>query len=145
MGKDIRIRNEKQFPRVKGITPQMIKFIAEASRDTYPNEFYARLIAKDGVICEFSIIRVISGRTHVIPFTHEEPPDLSLEAVGTAHSHPSGNIRPSEADLQFFRKMGHTHIIMGYPYTDTSWKAFNSLGEKLDLPVLSPKKKRHYL
>ena len=114
----------------------MLEFIIEASKDSYPNEFYAKLLQKNGVIVEFSIIRTIQGRSHAIPFTYMEPPDIFLETAGTIHSHPSGNNRPSSADLQFFSKMGETHIIIGYPYTDRTWQAYNRAGEPIELEVV---------
>jgi proteasome lid subunit RPN8/RPN11 len=65
-----------------------------------------------------------------------EPPDIFLETAGTVHSHPSGNYRPSGADLEFFRKMGDTHIIIGYPYTETTWQAYNRAGEPIKLEIV---------
>jgi proteasome lid subunit RPN8/RPN11 len=122
--------------KVWGIKKSMIEFIIEASKDSYPNEFYAKLLQKRGVISEFSIIRTIQGRTHAIPFTYMEPPDIFLETAGTIHSHPSGNNHPSSADLEFFSKMGDTHIIIGHPYTETTWRAYNRSGEPIELEVV---------
>lgn len=130
-------RNEQNNKRkVWGIKKEMIQFIIEASKDSYPNEFYAKLMQKKGVISEFSIIRTIQGRTHAIPFTYMEPPDIFLETAGTVHSHPSGNNRPSGADLEFFSKMGSTHIIIGYPYTETTWQAYDRTGRPIELKVV---------
>jgi proteasome lid subunit RPN8/RPN11 len=122
--------------RVWAIKKSLIEFIIEASKDTFPNEFYAKLLQKQGVISEFSIIRTISGRTHAIPFTYMEPPDVFFQTAGTVHSHPSGNNWPSGADLDFFSKMGNTHIIIGYPYTETTWQAYNMAGEPIELEVV---------
>jgi proteasome lid subunit RPN8/RPN11 len=126
----------KQKRKVWGIKKSMIEFIIEASKDSYPNEFYAKLLQKKGVITEFSIIRTIQGRTHAIPFTYMEPPDIFLETAGTIHSHPSGDNRPSPADLEFFRKMGETHIIIGYPYTVSTWQAYDRAGTPIELQVV---------
>ena len=129
--------NEKPSRRrVWAIKKSLIEFIIEASKDTFPNEFYAKLLQKNGVISEFSIIRTISGRTHAIPFTYMEPPDVFFQTAGTVHSHPSGNNLPSGADLEFFSKMGNTHIIIGYPYTETTWQAYNWAGEPIELEVV---------
>lgn len=128
--------------RVWAIKRSLIEFIIEASKDTYPNEFYAKLLQKNGVISEFSIIRTISGRTHAIPYTYMEPPDIFFQTAGTVHSHPSGNNHPSGADLEFFSKMGNTHIIIGYPYTETTWRAYNGAGEPIELEVVRRVKRR---
>lgn len=45
---------------------------------------------------------------------HALPLDPSL--VGTAHSHPSGDLRPSAADLNRF--LGRVMVILGFPYRD---------------------------
>jgi len=129
-------RSKKIKRKVWGIKKAMIEFIIEASKDSYPNEFYAKLLQKNGVITEFSIIRTIQGRTHAIPFTYMEPPDIFIEAAGTVHSHPSGNNHPSGADLEFFAKSGTTHIIIGYPYNEYTWQAYNGAGETIELQVV---------
>ena len=77
-------KNQKKC-KVWGIKKAMVEFIIEASKDSYPNEFYAKLLQKNGVITEFSIIRTIQGRSHAIPFTYMEPPDIFLETAGTVH------------------------------------------------------------
>jgi len=132
---------------VWGISKKMLDLLCEASKDSLPNEFYAKLIADEGIITEFSIIQVIAGKTHVIPLTYQEPPDISLKGVGTAHSHPSGVPLPSGADLQFFSKMGNTHIIIGYPYTSTSWRAYDGRGRPVEIEVvdLMARKRKQYL
>ena len=122
--------------KVWGIKKAIIDFIIEASKDSYPNEFYAKLLQKDGVITEFSIIRTIQGKRHAIPFTHMEPPDIFLATAGTVHSHPSGFNRPSNADLELFRKYGDTHIIIGFPYTESTWQAYDRAGEPIHLEVV---------
>lgn len=127
-------KNSKR--QVWAIKKAMIEFIIESSKDNYPNEFYAKLLQKNGVISEFSIIKTIQGRTHAIPFTYLEPPDIFLETAGTVHSHPSGNNWPSKADLHFFGKTGNTHIIIGYPYNENTWRAYNSAGEPIELEVV---------
>ncbi len=129
-------KKDVEKPKIWGIKKAMIDFIIEASKDSYPNEFYAKLLQKKGIIVEFSIIRTIQGRTHAIPFTYMEPPDIFLETAGTVHSHPSGNNRPSGADLQFFSKMGPVHIIIGYPYTEDTWQAYNRNGKSIELKVV---------
>jgi len=146
-GDQLKGRKFRSMRPVRGISRQMVDLLCEASKDSHPNEFYARLFAKEGVITEFSIIQVISGRSHVIPFTYQEPPDISLSGVGTAHSHPGGIPRPSEADLSFFSKMGHTHIIIGSPYTVSTWRAYDGRGRPIELEVvdLKARKRKQYL
>ena len=66
-----------------------------------------------------------------LPF-HRLPMDFSV--VGTVHSHPSGNINPSTADLNNF--FGRALMIVGFPFASTQNVAvYNSKGEKLPLQV----------
>jgi len=76
----------------------------------------------------------ISGETHAIFQMHMRPVDFMV--VGTVHSHPSGSWHPSEADLQLFRKYGKVHMIVAYPFTETSWMAYNAYGEKVSMEII---------
>lgn len=65
------------------------------------------------------------------PF-HMLPIDFSI--IGTVHSHPSGNLRPSPADLNHF--LGKVMMIVGYPYSsEANISAYRSTGETLLLDV----------
>jgi len=108
-----------------------------ASRDHQSSgEFICALRADDGVITEFLLIPgSISSENYALFSLHNLPIDFSL--VGVAHSHPEGSVaRPSEADLKQFSQFGHIQIIMGYPYTMDSWKAFSRDGEEIHLDVV---------
>ena len=59
--------------------------------------------------------------------SHMLPIDFSI--VGTAHSHPSGSVSPSVADLNHF--YGKVMLILAYPYKKTRVAAYNSRGELL--------------
>jgi proteasome lid subunit RPN8/RPN11 len=63
--------------------------------------------------------------------THMLPIDFSI--VGTMHSHPSGNLTPSPADLNHF--WGKILMIVGFPFTDRNIAVYNSEGEKLTLKI----------
>ncbi|MEJ5293243.1 MAG: Mov34/MPN/PAD-1 family protein [Candidatus Methanosuratincola sp.] len=63
--------------------------------------------------------------THMIPF------DLSI--IGIAHSHPSGDNRPSDQDMNNF--YGRVMLIAAYPYNRASVAAYNSKGIKIEFTV----------
>jgi proteasome lid subunit RPN8/RPN11 len=63
--------------------------------------------------------------------TYMLPGDISI--IGTAHSHPSGNARPSLTDLNHFT--GIVGVIARYPYEDHDLFVYNSDGEKLEFSV----------
>lgn len=61
--------------------------------------------------------------TFMVPF------DISY--IGTAHSHPSGNASPSPTDLNHI--FGRVMMIAGYPYQETSVRAYDSKGDELPI------------
>jgi hypothetical protein len=61
------------------------------------------------------------------------PADLTV--VGTIHSHPSGALHPSDADIRLFRNWGRRHIIVGAPFGPGSWRAYDGNGEEVRLEV----------
>jgi proteasome lid subunit RPN8/RPN11 len=66
-----------------------------------------------------------------LPF-HRLPMDFSV--VGTVHSHPSGNIKPSSMDLNHF--FGRVLMIVSFPFTSAQNAAvYDANGEKLKLQI----------
>ncbi len=120
---------------VRAIRRKVLRMILEASRDMYPREFGAILRAEEGVITEILLVPgTVSGNRHAIFQLHMLPADFTV--VGTVHSHPSGNVHPSDEDLALFRKFGGLHIIVGLPYDENSWAAWKHSGEPIQLEVL---------
>ncbi len=74
-----------------------------------------------------------AGRRHANFQLYMLPADLSI--VGTVHSHPSGALHPSDADLRLFRGWGRRHIILGAPYGPGSWRAYDGNGQETTLEV----------
>lgn len=121
--------------RVESISRRALRMILEASRDMFPREFGAILRAEEGVITELLLVPgTVSGERHAIFQLHMLPADFSV--VGTVHSHPSGDTRPSDEDLHLFSKFGGIHVIAGYPYDDTSWATWTYAGERVPLRVV---------
>lgn len=124
----------KRNMKVKGIARDTLKFILEASRSSMPEEFAGLLQAEDGVITEVLILPgTESSRMSALIRLYMLP---NMQVAGSAHSHPSSNIRPSQQDLLFFTRTGDYHIIAGPPFDETSWACYDALGEKRDLPIL---------
>jgi hypothetical protein len=65
------------------------------------------------------------------------PADLTV--VGTVHSHPSGALHPSDADVRLFRSWGRRHLILGAPFGPGSWRAYDGNGEEVHLDVRETK------
>jgi proteasome lid subunit RPN8/RPN11 len=129
------IFKKKPAVEIRIIKKKALQMILESAKSSYPNEFGALLRAEEGEISELILLPgTISGNSQAIFQLYMRPIDFSI--VGSAHSHPSGNYSPSEADLDFFRRTGSVHVIVGYPYTMRTWAAYNVLGERIDLEVL---------
>jgi len=121
--------------KARAIKKGTLKMILEASRESYPKEFAAILRSEEGTITEILLLPgTLSGGESALLRLHMLPIDLT--AVGTVHSHPSEDFRPSEADLHLFQKFGYVHIITAYPYDEDSWAAWDFYGKAYKLEVL---------
>jgi len=120
---------------IRGIKRKALEMILESAKSSYPEEFGALLRAEEGEISEIILLPgTISGNSHALFQLHMRPIDFSI--VGSAHSHPSGDFRPSDADLDFFRRSGTVHIIAGFPYEMIDWAAYDVAGTRIRLEVL---------
>ena len=118
------------------ITDTAAQFILEASRNFYPKEFIGLLRAQNEVITE---ILILPASTYGEGFAsiHWASVPIDKSIVGSIHSHPSPNFRPSRQDLIYFRKTGNTHIIAYYPYeSPANLVCYNLNGESQDLWVV---------
>lgn len=107
-----------------------------AARNTYPNEFFALLGGdkKGSVIDEFVVVPAVYGKNFAMVHTNLVPFDMRV--LGSVHSHPSRNWRPSGADLSSFGKFGGINLIIAYPFDINSVRAFDIEGRKLEIEVL---------
>jgi proteasome lid subunit RPN8/RPN11 len=107
-----------------------------SARSSYPNEFGGVLrVDPPGVIGELLLLPgTTAGRRHANFQLYMLPADLSV--VGTVHSHPSGALHPSDADLRLFRNWGRRHLILGAPYGPGSWRAYDGSGAETHLEVV---------
>ena len=62
---------------------------------------------------------------------HMLPIDFTI--VGTAHSHPSGNLSPSVGDLHNF--YGRVMVIIGPPFTREAVRAYGKGGEEQEIYI----------
>ena len=117
------------------ITRRALTSALASARSSFPNEFGGVLRADPpGVISEILLLPgTTAGRRHANFMLYMLPADLTV--VGTVHSHPSGALHPSDADLQLFRSWGRRHIIVGTPFGPGSWRAYDGNGEETHLDV----------
>lgn len=120
------------------ITKDCLNLIFECAKSSYPNEFGGLLRVdmenKHKIIELIVLPGTISGDSHAIFQMHMRPIDFSI--VGTVHSHPSPYAIPSEQDLALFSKYGKIHIISASPFNEDSWRAYDYLGNYIEVIVV---------
>lgn len=117
------------------ITRRCLDSALACALSAYPNEFGGLLRADPpGVISELLLLPgTTAGRRHANFQLYMMPIDLGV--AGTVHSHPSGALHPSEADLRLFRHWGRRHLILGYPYGVGQWRAYDGNGDETRIGV----------
>lgn len=122
---------------IVSISRTLMEAILESAKMLYPKETILLLRGeKSKDIIKITDLIVPPLATYGQGFanipTHMLPIDFSI--VGTGHSHPSGNLLPSPADLNRF--WGKILMIVGFPFADDRNVAvYNHEGEKLTLKI----------
>ncbi len=108
--------------------------ILAVAKDSYPYEIIALLAGKKNVAEELIILPFESGMTSAI--IHTEMLPLGMKILGSVHSHPTPNNTPSSADIEMFSRFGRYHIIVGYPYTERSWRCYDRFGKEVNVEIV---------
>ena len=117
------------------IPSNILDAIYAGAKELYPRESFLLLRGKKskGVISVTDLVLAPfaaheEGAVHFNPYMFAG--DFSL--VGTVHSHPSGNISPSDTDLNYF--FGRILMIVGHPYEGKGCVvAYDSNGDKVPI------------
>lgn len=108
----------------------------DMARDVHPREMILLLRGKrrgeEITVTEYLFPPFGGGGRGFASFpAHMLPIDFTI--VGTAHSHPSGNLRPSVGDLHNF--YGRVMVILGPPYTREAVRAYDKGGEEQEVYI----------
>ena len=122
--------------KINGIKRDTLSLLLRMAEDSHPNEFVALLRERDGLIDEVNMLPGTVVREDSASLFYDMMP-LDTHVAGSAHSHPSGPIIPSDADLRFFPRTGRYHLIIGYPYRKTDWRCFTADGKSHELEVVA--------
>ncbi|MCX6689751.1 MAG: Mov34/MPN/PAD-1 family protein [Methanoregula sp.] len=121
---------------IHGIKKELLTLLLELGHDSHPNEFVALLRERAGVIAELDMVPgTVTGASSASVIFDMMP--LDTHRAGSAHSHPNGVLRPSDADINFFPRAGRFHLIIGYPYRESDWQCFTADGEPCRLDVIA--------
>jgi proteasome lid subunit RPN8/RPN11 len=122
---------------IVNIPSNILDAIYAGAKELYPRESFLLLRGKKskGVISITDLV-LAPFAVHGEGFAQFNPymfaGDFSL--VGTVHSHPSGDISPSDTDLNYF--FGRILMIVGYPYEGKGCiAAYDSNGARVSIEV----------
>jgi len=122
------------------IPQDILDCIYAGAKQLYPRESFLLLRGKKskGVI-KISDLVLAPFAVHGRGFAHFNPymfaGDFSL--VGTVHSHPSGNISPSNVDMNYF--FGRVLMIVGYPFEGRNcFAVYDANAERLPVQITEP-------
>jgi proteasome lid subunit RPN8/RPN11 len=122
--------------KIRGIRNELLLLLIELGRNSHPNEFVALLRERDGIIEEMNMLPGTTATESSASLLFDMMP-LDTHLAGSAHSHPNGVLRPSDADVNFFPRSGRYHLIIGYPYRESDWKCFTADGTLQQIEVLA--------
>ena len=121
---------------IRGIRKDVLSLLLQLGRESHPNEFVALIRERDGVMDEVNLLPGTVGGEDSATFLYDMMP-LDTHLAGSAHSHPNGVLRPSDADVSFFPRTGRYHLIVGYPYQKNDWRCFTADGNPCELEVIA--------
>ncbi|MGO8805284.1 MAG: Mov34/MPN/PAD-1 family protein [Candidatus Bathyarchaeia archaeon] len=122
------------------IPEDILDAIFAGAKQLYPRESFLLLRGKSkkGIIKITDLVLAPftahgRGTVHFNPFMFSG--DFSL--VGTVHSHPSGNISPSDVDMNYF--FGRILMIVGTPFEGKNCvAAYNCRAERIPIEITDP-------
>jgi proteasome lid subunit RPN8/RPN11 len=121
---------------IRGIRQDVLSLLLKLGQESHPNEFVALIREQDGVMDEVNLLPgTVAGENSASLFFDMMP--LDTHVAGSAHSHPNGVLRPSNADISFFPRTGRYHLIIGYPYGKRDWQCFTADGKPFELEVVA--------
>ena len=121
--------------RVRAIDHDVLLLLLEMGKSSLPNEYMVLLGEENGVINMVYPIAGSAGGEDASYILKDMVP-LGMSYAGTAHSHPSGIIAPSDTDYATFAEMGQVHIIVGEPFDETAWRVFDREGNLIQLEIV---------
>ena len=121
--------------RIRGIRKDLLLLLLQIGKEQHPQEYAGLLLENEGIIEELNLLPGTTS-TSVSASLHLDMMPLDTHLAGSAHSHPNGVLRPSDADLSFFPRTGRYHIIVGYPYMSGDWQCFLVSGNPAALEVV---------
>jgi len=122
------------------IPKDILDAIFAGAKELYPRESFLLLRGKKSKGCiRITDLVLAPFAAHGHGFANYNPFMFSgdFSIIGTVHSHPSGNVKPSHVDMNHF--FGRVLMIVGYPFEGVACIAvYDGEGEKMTLHVTPP-------
>ncbi len=115
----------------------LLRQLMRAAQTVYPNEFISMVAVSPtdkNLVSEFVILPAEFGRVHSNIRADLMPVDPTI--VGTVHSHPSPSTQASGQDKETFSRLGRFHLILGYPFDDACFTAYDSSGRRVRVEIV---------
>jgi proteasome lid subunit RPN8/RPN11 len=126
-----------QFEEVH-VDREVIDEITNIAKESYPKEFMALLEGKieDKVLKVTGLIflPIETSNEGAVMQVFMQP--LTVNSVGSVHSHPGPSASPSNADLNFFASKGFFHMIIAEPFDVDSIRAYDSYGNRVSYRII---------
>jgi len=117
------------------IKESVLDDLYEMARNAHPNEMLAFFASSKGnkngtvIIDEIHLQAYEASDDSAHVWLSNLPMTTSI--IGTVHSHPGGSTRPSDADLQFYSKLGFVHAIIAEPYRQDNIVFYDKRGRRI--------------
>jgi proteasome lid subunit RPN8/RPN11 len=109
--------------------------ILNTAKQLYPKEFLCFLGGnkQKEEINEFIFIPNKANENSVYFLEQAIPFDETI--IGTIHSHPNTNYKPSKADKKIFQKYP-INIIISLPFGEKNYKSYNQKSEEISIELI---------
>jgi proteasome lid subunit RPN8/RPN11 len=122
------------------ISHSLVEDLCEIARASHPKEMLAFLSSTKGNRRGLLHIDELQLQAYDASNSSANVPlgnlPMTTRIVGTAHSHPGGSKRPSDADLHLFSKFGYVHAIIAEPYTPATIRFMDKEGSTLAVRII---------
>ncbi|KZX14916.1 Mov34/MPN/PAD-1 family protein [Methanobrevibacter filiformis] len=121
---------EKEFHEIH-VQRDVIETITDMGQSSDPYEFMCLLEGnfKNNILTITGLIFLPTDTSSEGAIMHTGMLPVTMDHLGSVHSHPGPSNMPSETDLITFSKMGLFHMIICRPYEIENIMSYNRFGE----------------
>ena len=118
------------------MTKELAEKILELCKEAHPIEVGGLLLGKRKNLEANDFVIIPGTFQYSSIYIRMDQVPIYPNLIGTFHSHPSPNSRPSGADLDLFGRLGKAHLIFAYAYDLNSVGVYESSGKPSRLELI---------